>query len=201
MGERHPESSRPIAQWWRGDFNPDARHGDNFAYASPDYWYVRKLVRVLQPTSEDVVYDLGCGKGRILCIVARRPVQKCVGIELLEPLCEVARMNARRLRGRRARVDIVRGDCATADLSDGTIYCMFNPFGRRTMEDTLANIRTSLARNPRSISIVYYNAVYEDLLERCGWLERYHQFSTRSGLRVTFWRNCRASDTPGSPNS
>jgi hypothetical protein len=45
-----------------------------------------------------------------------------------------------KLRGRKAPIEIVCGDASTADLGEGMIYFMFNPFGADTMGDTLENI-------------------------------------------------------------
>lgn len=173
----------------RGEVSEKAKHGDHHPYASLDYWYVYKIARILNPVPEDVIYDLGSGMGRFICVMARRHVRKCVGVELFEWLCQIAVQNARQLRGRKAPIEIVHADCATVDLSDGSIYFMFNPFGPDTLRDTLGNIRSSLSSKPRYITIVYYNSLYEPILEACDWLEEFHHFHTFSGLPVTFWRN------------
>lgn len=180
--------ANPAKPWWRGEFSKNARHDDNYGYASPDYAHIRKTVRIVNPSLADVLYDLGSGTGRILCMFARRRMRRCVGIELFEDLCAIARSNAQQLRGRKSPIDIMCEDAAKADLSDGTIYFMFNPFGPDTMRDVLGNIRSSLTKNPRNITIVYHNATLERLLEDEGWLERYHYFDTLGGLRVSFWR-------------
>jgi H2-forming N5,N10-methylenetetrahydromethanopterin dehydrogenase-like enzyme len=132
--------------------------------------------------------------GRIVCDVARKRVRKCVGVELYEPLCEIAQRNSTRLRGKKSPIEIVCDDAARADLSQGTIYFMFNPFGAETMRDVIANIHESLSENPRAITICYYNAMYEPILAHGGWLEMYYNFTTAGGLRVSFWRNRRADE-------
>ncbi len=90
---------------------------------------------------QDVFGDLGCGMGRIVCVAARKTVRKSIGVELLEPLCEIAHRNATLLRGRKASIQIVCGDATTVDLSEGTIYFMFNPFGARTSVSRLRSRR------------------------------------------------------------
>src|SRR5215472_3284544 len=166
-----------------------AKHQDGVQYEVPDYLYLRRVRDILQPGPDDVFFDVGCGMGRFLCLMAREKVRKCVGVELQPQLCEAARRNAANLRSRKAPIEIVCGDAATADLSEGTIYYMYNPFGAKTMADVLANIRDSLARNPRNVRIVYYNTLLEGLFRSCGWLEKRHQFIVKSGMPVTFWRN------------
>ncbi|HUY14104.1 MAG TPA: class I SAM-dependent methyltransferase [Terriglobia bacterium] len=192
--DTHPDGGRP---WWRGEFSREAKHDDNNAYAVPDYWYIRKIVKILGLTPADTFYDIGAGMGRVLCLAARRRVRKCVGIELSETLCRIARMNAQRLRGRKCSVQVVCGDAATADLSAGTIYFMFNPFGPDTMRDFLSNLNLSLEREPRNVRVVYYNCVHRSLLDSCGWLEPFHEFRTSSGLSVAFWRSCRVDRPAG----
>jgi SAM-dependent methyltransferase len=177
-----------------GDVRP--RHDDSARYEVPDYLYLRRVVRALKPGPEDVIFDLGCGMGRFLCLMARRKVRKCVGVELLPQLCEAARKNSAQLRGRRAPIEIRCGDAATADPSEGTIYYLFNPFGPATMSEVLANIRGTLSRNPRNITIVYYNSVHEELFENSGWLEKYHAFRVQSGMAVTFWRSRQGANPP-----
>ena len=152
------------------------------------------MLRILKPEPQDVFCDIGCGMGRILCVAARTPVKKCLGVELLEPLCQIAQQNGTRLRGRKASIQIVCRDAATADLSEGTIYFLFNPFGPETLRDTLENIRGSLSRNPRAIRIAYYNSQHASVLEALGWLVKAHEFDTFGGHRVTFWENRNSQD-------
>lgn len=169
--------------------DPRPRHNDSARYEVPDYFYMRKVLQVLSPVPEDVVFDVGCGLGRFLCLAARRNVRKCVGVELRTQLCDAAQENARRLRGPHAQIEIRCGDAATADISEGTIYYMYNPFGATTMRDVFANLRASFATNPRTIKIAYYNSIHEELFQACGWLDKYHAFRVKSGMPVTFWRS------------
>ena len=126
--------------WWRGERTVASVHDDNKAFASPDYHYIRKVRSLLHLRPSDVLYDLGSGTGRFLCVFAREKIRGCVGIELFQPLCEIARDNATRLRGRKVPITVRCGDAASADMADGTIYLMFNPFGAETMHDVLSNI-------------------------------------------------------------
>ena len=180
------DSPRP---WYRSPASDKAEHDDAHSTASPDYWYVRKVFRIVKPRPTDVIYDVGSGTGRIVCVVSRRRLRKCVGVELFEPLCDVARKNASQLRGKKSPIEIICDDAARANMSDGTIYFLFNPFGPGTMRDFIRNVYTSLSSNPRAITIIYYNAVYESILEAEGWLERYRHFHTARGLSVSFWRS------------
>ncbi len=192
--ETQPESTAAPAagsgrEWWRGPTTDLARHSDNNHYVSIDYWNIRKMVRILKPGPDDVVYDIGAGMGRVVCILARLPLRRCVGVELFEPLCQKARKNAERLRGRKSRIDIICADATTADMADGTIYFLFNPFGPETLSDTMENIRRSVAINPRSVRIAYYNSYHDLVLERAGWLRRVHHYNSFGGSPVSIWQS------------
>ncbi len=135
---------------------------------------------------EDVFYDIGCGKGRVLCVVARRPIQRVVGIEISESLCEKARENVDRLRGGLCSIEVVCADACDASLIDGTIYFLYNPFGVDTMRHVIDRIHSTLANNPRNIKVVYYNALHTDVLLNAGWLEKYASFLTKTEREVSF---------------
>lgn len=169
--------------------NTKSIHSDPRLYESPDYWNLRKIAMQSKLSNEDVVYDIGAGKGRVLCVFARHHVKRCVGIELYEPLCEIARYNAQRLRGRRAPIEIRCQDAAKADYDDGTIYFMFNPFGPDTLQTVIHRIVASLEKHPRGVTIVYYNEQHGAILASSNVLRRVDEFRTFSGVRVSFWSN------------
>jgi hypothetical protein len=67
---------------------------------------------------------------------------------------------------------------------------LFNPFGEETLRDFLANLELSVLQHPRRVRIVYYNPLHESALKETGWLNLQEEFSTLSGLHVTFWESC-----------
>ena len=97
----------------RGIHPEKSVHGDIVYYEPLIYFNVRRMLRLLDLQTDDVRYDIGCGKGRILCVAARRRLKKVVGVELFEELCAAARANAARLRGRKTPIDVVCGDATT----------------------------------------------------------------------------------------
>jgi predicted RNA methylase len=70
---------------------------------------------------EDMVYDLGCGDGRMIIAAARRTGARAVGIEL-DLLCFLLCQVRITVLGLRRRVRIVYGDLFEQDLSqDGVV--------------------------------------------------------------------------------
>lgn len=180
--------SLPHEESLKGD-GQTLRHNDANGYQTVDYLNLRKIRKFLQLGSSDTVYDLGCGKGRILCVLAQAPVNKCVGIEIFPDLCDIARRNADQLRGRRSPIEIRCADVANADLSDGTVYFMFNPFGADTMRTVLDNIQRSLLDKPRPVRIIYLNPRVESLIASYAWLKKVADYRTLGGMSVVFYQN------------
>lgn len=179
------------ADSYAGTATADAQFGDNNRYETPDYFNLRWIRNRLwrEPTArDDVIYDLGCGMGRVLCVMASRPFKKVVGVELFEDLAAAARTNARTMRGRRAPVEVLTGDASRVSLDEGTVFFLFNSFGPETLAAVLASLRESLARQPRPVQLVYYNAMHDDVVADSGCLELAAEERTRNGLRVTYWR-------------
>jgi precorrin-6B methylase 2 len=170
-----------------------ARHKDSIIYQGADYRNIRSIIRILRPQKNDVFYDIGCGKGRCLCMLARLPLRNVVGIELDPSLVEAARSNAARLRGRRTPIEVRCQDAATADYSTGTIYFLYFPFGTETMRDVLDSIKRSIDENPRTVTIVYYNAMFGQVLQNVTWLKSVHELKTLTGYPISFFSSADGS--------
>lgn len=164
---------------------------DSLHYGAIDYLLLRRLMKPLRFGSSDVVFEVGCGMGRTVCCFARRRVGKCVGIEMDPVLAEIAAVNARRMRGRRAPIDIRVGDAALADYTEGTIFWFNNPFGAATMSAVLRAIELSLAARPRSIQIAYCHPCQEHVLAACTWLRCVHRYRPLlySTAEASYWVN------------
>lgn len=162
---------------------------DSSGYESPDYANLRKIIAFVDPKPQDVVYDLGSGMGRVVCLFARRRVKRCVGVELFPSLCEIAGENSRRLKGKLSPIEIRQNDVAQADFSSGTVFFLFNPFGAETMRLVLNRIHDSCYKPKQPLRIIYYKDLHADVFESCSWLTKYHEMKTFSGINVSFWQS------------
>ena len=183
-----PGAAQNLAEL-RGLFSARALYNDNIHYEALDYRTAWRVIRVLELGSEDVLYDIGCGKGRFLCVAARQRTKKVIGVELFEELCLDARQNALALRGRKTPIEVICADAAKVDYSDGTVFFLWNPFGEMTLRSVIQSIRASMATAPRSIRIGYANPVHEHVLDAESWLERYDVLRVRGGPQLRFWRS------------
>lgn len=85
---------------------------------------VERMLDLARVTRDDVVYDLGCGDGRILVAAARKHQARGVGVELDPELVKRARAEARK-QGVQDRVTIQEGDLFAADFREATVVALY----------------------------------------------------------------------------
>ena len=133
---------------------------DENVYDAVLYVVIKKILYYLRPGRSDVIMDLGCGKGRIICFAAaERRMKRVIGVELYKGLYEAAVENSNNLKVRKTQINIYHADAVNfTDINDVTIFIIFNPFGEKTLTKVIKNIENSLKVNPRAIHIAYFPA-------------------------------------------
>jgi len=147
-----------------------AGSSDSAGYQPTYYQILPLLLRYVGP--DDTFVDVGCRKGRVLWFIAtRRRLRKAIGIEIEPELAQIARENMTKAR-LRTPVTIIEADASQVDLSEGTVYYLYNPFGQETLRRFLENIETSLQTHSRDIRIIYLNPRLAHILDETAWLQR-----------------------------
>jgi precorrin-6B methylase 2 len=97
----------------------------------PDVWWepsseavVAAMLKLAKVTSKDVVYDLGCGDGRIVIAAARDFGARGVGIDIDPKRIEESNENARKA-GVTDRVKFIEEDLFEADIREATVVTLF----------------------------------------------------------------------------
>jgi SAM-dependent methyltransferase len=85
---------------------------------------VEKMLEMAWVTKNDLVYDLGCGDGRIVISAARKYGARGVGIDLDEELVETARNDARASEIDHL-VEFRTGDATKANISEATVVTLY----------------------------------------------------------------------------
>lgn len=85
---------------------------------------VRAMLDLAEVKADDVVYDLGCGDGRIIIAAAQLRGARGVGVEIDDKLVETARLEAKRA-GVAERVRIEQGDLFRMDFRDATVVMLY----------------------------------------------------------------------------
>jgi len=110
-------------------------------------------------TADDVLVDVGCGKGRVinawLHMGYRNPIY---GLEL-DP--DIAAHTEKRL-ARFDNVTILTGDAIENLPAHGTVFYLYNPFDRPIVEAFCQRLRT-LCESAGGITVLYFKPVHLDV--------------------------------------
>ncbi len=93
-------------------------------YVPTPYDVVNRMLELAEVTRDDVVYDLGCGDGRIVITAAERFGARGVGIDYDPERIAEANANAAR-RGVQDLVTFIHQDAMAADVSEATVVTLY----------------------------------------------------------------------------
>lgn len=85
---------------------------------------VEAMLKVAKVGANDVVYDLGCGDGRIVIAAAQKLGARGVGIDIDPERIQEATANATRA-GVNDRVKFMQADLFTSDISEATVVTLY----------------------------------------------------------------------------
>ncbi|HEX2959856.1 MAG TPA: class I SAM-dependent methyltransferase [Chitinispirillaceae bacterium] len=89
------------------------------------YEVVNEMLNISNVDSNDILYDLGCGDGRIvITAVSQRGVKKGVGVDLDPQRIEECKSNASRA-GVSNKVTFIQGNLFNVDFSEATVLTLY----------------------------------------------------------------------------
>ncbi len=136
------------------------------------YHVLRRILGRIDLQPDDSFMDIGCGRGRVLCLAARQPLARAAGVEITLEHAAAAQRNLERMRGRKARAfGVMAGSAVDFDCSGGTVFYLYNPFSGQLFADVIGNIRDSAKRGGRPIQLLYVNPVCRAVLDGADWLQ------------------------------
>jgi SAM-dependent methyltransferase len=97
---------------------------EDIIYVPTPQKVVDKMLEVANVTSSDVVYDLGCGDGRIVVTAAKKRGASAIGFDIDPDRVLEARENVTR-EGVQALVSIRRADVFSVDLRPATVVMLY----------------------------------------------------------------------------
>lgn len=90
---------------------------------------VRRMLETANVGPKDVVYDLGCGDGRILIMAAKLfNAKKAVGYEIRKDLYEAA-LKEIESQDLGKKITLINGDLFNADISEATVITLYLTYG------------------------------------------------------------------------
>lgn len=121
--------------------------------------------------------DIGCGKGRALCVAAHHGFEKLTGLDFSKDLCETAKQNLAITKEQFPQIEykIINNDAFYFEIpADVDHIFLFNPFDEIIMSAVVNNICISLQKNPRAITIIYVNPLHKELFVKAGFEETWY---------------------------
>ena len=118
---------------------------------------VEEMLDMANVKRDDVVYDLGCGDGRIVVQAARKRGCKGVGFEIVPELAQQARENARKNNVAHL-VQIKEEDLFKADLSEATVLPIY------LLPKMLKKLKPKLAKLKPGTRIISHDYRIKDVI-------------------------------------
>lgn len=138
--------------------------------------------------SQFTFVDLGSGKGRTLLMASEYPFRRIVGVEILPELNRVAEENICAFKSPAQRCTEIESICADAREfalpEEPLVLYLFNPLPAAGLTRVLARLSTALQKTPQPVYVLYHNAILEDHLRGCRWLE-----GVESAQQFALYRN------------
>jgi cyclopropane fatty-acyl-phospholipid synthase-like methyltransferase len=139
----------------------------SFHHAASGGVFLADILKGMEIPRASRVVDLGCGKGSALWTLAWFPFEHVAGVELSVPLARIAEENIKKLGLKNVSVHV--SDAADyRDFDQFTHIYMFNPFPCAVMAKVLNNLKASLIRRPRQLTIVYSFPTCHDTIMQSG---------------------------------
>ncbi len=143
-------------------------------YMPASYLLLEIIFNQLPNSSRTHFLDLGCGKGRAMCVAAHQGFKKVTGIDFSKALCDSAKENLSLTKKiiPELHFNIINNDAFYFEIPDD-VDCifLFNPFDEIIMSGVVENILITLEKSPRKISIIYVNPLHKDLFSSRGFKE------------------------------
>ena len=124
------------------------------------FFQLNEIFEAIPITARQHFMDVGCGKGRALCIAAYHSYKKVTGIDFSKEFCNEAEKNLAVTRQKIPDLQskIINNDAFYFEIpTDVDCIFMFNPFDEIIMSGVAENILESFEINPRTITLIYAN--------------------------------------------
>ena len=146
-------------------------------YMPSNYLLLEEIFSKLPAGSRKHFIDVGCGKGRAVCVAAHNGFSKVTGIDFSKTLCADTEQNLQQTKKifPHLNFSVIVKDAATVEIpQDADCIFFFNPFDQFIMHAVAQNIQASYQKNPRTIFIIYLNPLYKKEFSDIGFKEIYH---------------------------
>lgn len=174
------------------EFDNEREDANHRAYEPTPYDVLDELIESGLITGDDVVVDMGCGKGRVGFYLSNKTGCSVTGIDYDEIILEKARENYTRTL-RKCHVEFINAAAENYEIRNtDSVFYFFNPFSEKILSSVLANIRDSYYECEREIKLVFYYPTLEYVgkLMTCDGLDFIDEIDCSHLYKDTKGREC-----------
>lgn len=146
-------------------------------YMPVSYDVLEDVFKQYDPSRSKHLIDIGCGKGRVMCVAAHMGATKITGIDFSKEFCDQSKLNLLKTQQKFPQLQfrVFNNDAFYFDIpADADCIFLFNPFDEVIMRGVIENIEISLEENPRDITVIYANPLQKHLFLEAGYTQTYH---------------------------
>ena len=155
-------------------------------YQSTPASVILEMIDQSKFSKEDIFYDLGSGLGLVVNLVHILTGVRCVGVEYQPSYSRYAEQIA--MDFGLDEVAFINADVRTVDISDGTVFYLFNPFGGHIFDAVMQNL--FILAGKQEITICSYGTCTEEIA-MLPWLE-IDDPDTKHDFKLAIFRSKRA---------
>jgi SAM-dependent methyltransferase len=142
-------------------------------YMPVNYFTIEHVLDHLPENAKQGMFlDIGCGKGRALCVAASYGFKKLYGIDFAKQLINESEKNLALIKTRypSLQYELSWSDISTLEIKkDVSTIFLFNPFDEVLMKKIIQKINTSLQQYPRDLYVLYCSPRHEELFFADGY--------------------------------
>jgi len=146
-------------------------------YMPVSYELIEAALKEIPARNKQHFFDIGCGKGRAMCVAAHYGFTRISGVDFSKTFCEAAEKNLLTVKQQLPAISFfisVEDAAGTIIPPDVDCIFLFNPFDETVMKKVLQHIKQSLDKNPRPLNIIYANPLCKNLFTSNGFSETFH---------------------------
>ncbi len=123
----------------------------NFTYGEIPHSASKEIVKIAEIKEKDVVYDLGCGRGKFLFFVNLFTGARCIGIDLLPTYITIAETICEKLNLR--KIHFFEEDILDVDLQTASVVFIHGTSFTENLRDGITQKIDELKNGTRLISV------------------------------------------------
>lgn len=146
-------------------------------YMPVSYFTLEAIMqRIPEEIKQGTFLDIGCGKGRAMCVAAAFGYKQVAGIDFAKQLIDAAKQNLKQIKKQYplTQYSLKWADVQSLEIAEQvTTVFLFNPFDEVLMKVVVKKINDSLSKKPRRLLVLYCTPRHENLFFDAGFDVRF----------------------------